>query len=124
MLIAVDMSGFGWKQLKHYGPFQAKKTADVTEKIMPIRFNEIHVINESYLARMAYNIVKNFLSDDFTNKIHFHGSDLTKLYKIVSKDILPKEFGGKKGEFSSKSWFEKLMQNEAALQTLWNKYSL
>lgn len=118
------MTGFGWKQLKHYGPFQAKKTAEVTEKIMPARFNEIHVINESYLARMAYTLVKNFLSDDFTNKIHFHGSDLSQLHNVVSPEILPKEIGGKKENFSSKLWFEKLIQSEAALQALWNKYTL
>ena len=91
---------------------------------MPARFNQIHVINESYLARTAYNLVKNFLSDDFTNKIHFHGSDLSQLYKVVSPEILPKEFGGKKENFSSKLWFEKLIQSEAALQALWNKYTL
>lgn len=61
----VDMTGFGWKQLKSFGPFQARRTAELTEKLLPVCFKEIHIINESYLARMAYTLVKSFLSEDF-----------------------------------------------------------
>lgn len=118
------MSGFGWKQLKSYGPFQAKRTAEVTEKIMPIKFKEIHVIHESYLARMAYNLMKGFLSEDFGQKIHFHGSDLSKLHSIVSPDILPKELGGRKGSFDASQWFQHLLAHDSSLLRYWKRLGL
>lgn len=116
------MTGFGWKQLKSYGPFQAKKTAEVTEKIMPIKFKEIHVIHESYLARMAYALMKNFLSHDFGQKIHFHGKDLTKLHQIVSPEILPEQFGGTLPQaFDAKLWFNHLLTYDSFLDQYWKQ---
>jgi len=115
----VDMSGFGWRQMKNFGPFQAKLTADLTDKILPIRFNQIHVINVSYLAKMAYQLMKPFMSDDYAKKIHFHGSDLTQLHDIVPRDILPKEIGGTKGAYSSKVWYDKLVATEPTLNDMW-----
>jgi retinaldehyde-binding protein 1 len=116
------MSGFGWKQLKSYGPFQAKRTAEVTEKIMPIKFKEIHVIHESYLARMAYSLMKNFLSEEFGQKIHFHGSDLTKLHQVVSPEILPPELGGLLPQaFDTKQWFKHLLACDSKLIKYWKQ---
>lgn len=120
----IDMTGFGWKHLKNYGPAQAKRTADVTEKIMPLKFKEIHVINESYLARAAYALLKSFLSDEFNQKIHFHGSDLKKLHKIVSPEILPAEIGGTRGPFDACKWFDKLVATEPSLTSYWRKCTI
>lgn len=120
----IDMTGFGWKHFKNYGPVQAKRTADVTEKIMPLYFKEIHVINESYLARMAYSLLKSFLSEDFNKKIHFHGSDLKKLHKIISPEVLPQEIGGTRGPFDGRKWFEKLVSSQSTLTSYWNKCTI
>lgn len=120
----IDMRGFAWKHFKNYGPAQAKRTADVTEKIMPLKFNEIHVINESYLARMAYSLLKSFLSDEFNQKIHFHGPDLTKLHDIVSPEVLPQEMGGWRGPFDATKWHEKLVDAEPSLTSYWQNCTI
>lgn len=91
---------------------------------MPIKFKEIHVIHESYLARMAYALMKNFLSQDFGQKIHFHGSDLSHLHQVVDKNILPKELGGSKGSFDAGQWFEQLVKHDTHLNQYWKQLGL
>ncbi|KAI1289427.1 Alpha-tocopherol transfer protein-like [Halotydeus destructor] len=116
----VDMKDFGWRQMKSFGPFQAKLTNDLTDKILPIRFNQIHVINESYLAKMAYSLMKPFMSEEYTKKIHFHGSDLSKLYAAVPRELLPSELGGGKRSHSCKLWFETLLERQTEVQSQWD----
>lgn len=115
------MSGFGWKQFKAFGLTQAKKTAEITEKILPIRFNEIHIVNESYAARMAHSLLKSFLSDEFNKKIHFHGSDYSKLHTRVPSNILPVELGGSRGHFSSHKWHSYICQNKKNIMDYWTE---
>jgi hypothetical protein len=122
LICVIDMTDFGWAQLRRFGPSQAKKIVHIIDECLPIRFKAIHVINESTLADIAFTIIKPFLSEELRNKIIFHGNDLTELHSIISPEILPTEIGGIQGPIDSQLWFEELVSSEAYLTTNWDNY--
>lgn len=111
----LDMSDFGWSQLRRFGPSQAKKMVHIIDECLPIRFKAIHVIHESTLADIAFTILKPFLSEELREKITFHGSDKSALHSMVPKDVLPIEFGGHNTESISEQWFEQIVSSEPYL---------
>lgn len=59
----IDMAGFGWRQIKNFGPMQAKLTADLTDKILPVRFNQVmhqpRAIDQTqHLTQAAHNQIR------------------------------------------------------------------
>lgn len=123
----LDLGGLGMKHLLSFGPFQAKRTADISETILPMRFNEIHLIHESRLAKMGFNIIKPFLSAEFKSKIFFHGSDLESLSERLGAAVgesLPKELGGRSSEarFDCSKWFKRIVAAHHTLQSLWEAH--
>ena len=115
VICIIDMSDFGWSQLRRFGPSQAKKMVHIIDECLPIRFKAIHVIHESTLADIAFTILKPFLSEELREKISFHGSDLADLHTIVSRDILPIEIGGQNNLMSSQEWFDQIIASESYL---------
>ena len=120
LINVLDLMGFGWKQLRHFGPFQAKSTAFLIEKVLPIKVNQIHLLNQSKIADIAYAIIKPFLSENLRKKIHFHGSSYTEFHKVVDKRGLPEDFGGELGPFSSSKFYQELLQSEKEIEKTWN----
>ena len=116
----LDMASFGWKQLRHFGPFQAKTTAFLIEKVAPIKLNAIHIINQSRFTDIAYVIIKPFLSENLKKKIHFYGSNYTEFYKVIDQSNLPEDIGGGAGPFKSTQLYEKLLEIEKDLEKLWS----
>ena len=55
----------------------------------PIRFREIHIVNESYLFDMTFALVKPFLSEKIRTRIRCHGSDLASLHRAISPLVRP-----------------------------------
>ncbi|XP_054157866.1 alpha-tocopherol transfer protein-like [Oppia nitens] len=117
LLCVIDMTDFGWSQLRRFGPSQAKKMVHIIDECLPIRFKAIHIVHESTLADIAFTILKPFLSEELRQKITFHGSDLTQLHQILAPDILPKEFGGQSGAINCEQWFDEIMSSESYLMT-------
>jgi len=122
LICVIDMTDFGWSQLRRFGPSQAKKIVHIIEECLPIRFKAIHVINESTLADIAFTIMKPFLSEELRNKIIFHGSYLSELHSIVPPEILPTEIGGIEGPIDSQKWFDEIISSETYLTTNWDNY--
>lgn len=114
-VMVLDMSEFGWSQLRRFGPSQAKKMVHIIDECLPIRFKAIHVIHESTLADIAFTILKPFLSEELRDKITFHGSDLSALHSMVSIDVLPVELGGHSTASVSHLWFDQMVSSELYL---------
>ena len=118
VICIIDMSDFGWSQLRRFGPSQAKKMVHIIDECLPIRFKAIHIIHESTLADIAFTILKPFLSEELREKITFHGSDMSELHAIISPDILPTEIGGLNTSMTSQQWFEQIISSETYLMKI------
>lgn len=105
IVAVIDMAGFGWSQLRKFGPSQAKKVMHIMEKCMPIRLKAIYVINESTLADIGFAIMRPFCVSDLNERIFFLGSDMSALHEYIAPQVLPLEFGGLLGPMNSSEWF-------------------
>lgn len=112
----IDMTGFGWSQLRKFGPGLAKKCIFIMEKCLPIRIKTIFIINESTLADIGFAIIKPFMSEELHEKIQFCGSNLrANVHAHIHPDLLPAEYGGGKlGPMSSAPLFASLQAFEEA----------
>ena len=70
------------------------------QETFPLWFRQVHVVNVSSLLRLAYNMIKPFVSDQIKESIIFH-TDLSSFHEYVDKDILPEELGGTNGPFDN-----------------------
>ncbi|XP_020999898.2 alpha-tocopherol transfer protein-like [Parasteatoda tepidariorum] len=69
--------------------------------MLPVRFNSVHIVNESPIFRYLFNMLKIFLSEKIRNRFHFHGSDMKQLHQYLPKEILPPEYGGDNINYSA-----------------------
>ncbi|XP_023349006.1 alpha-tocopherol transfer protein-like [Eurytemora carolleeae] len=103
MVAIVDMAGFGWYHVMQMTVDYVKDMVAMVQNSFPIRFREIHIVNESYLFDVVFALVKPFLTDKIRNRIRFHGGDLESLYRYVPRSILPAEYGGEQPAFNNSS---------------------
>jgi len=104
----IDMEGFGWDHIMQLTVDYIRNVVSLVQNSFPIRFREIHIINESYLFDVTYALVKPFLSEKIRNRIRFHGSDFESLHKAISPAILPREYGGGQTAFNNSQLKEAL----------------
>jgi len=101
MVAVVDMAGFGLYHMMQMSVDYVKDMVAMVQNSFPIRFREIHIVNESYLFDMVFALVKPFLTDKISNRIRFHGADMTSLHRCVPKEILPAQYGGDQPAFDN-----------------------
>ncbi|BET01458.1 SEC14 [Nesidiocoris tenuis] len=101
----------------HFASHFAKFTPPLIKKFLicvqeayPVRLKEVHVINASPLVDTIINFVKPFLKEKIRQRIYVH-ADLESLHKVVPKDLLPNEYGGKAGPAAdiNMEWLDKLI---------------
>jgi len=103
MVAIVDMSGFGWYHMMQLSVDYIKDMVALVQNSFPIRFREIHIVNESYIFDMVFALVKPFLTDKISSRIRFHGADMESLHRCIPPSILPAEYGGDQAPFDNSS---------------------
>jgi len=115
----VDMEGFGWEHIMQLSVEYVRNVVSLVQNSFPIRFREIHIINESYMFDIIYALVKPFLSDKIKNRIRFHGTaGFSSLHRFVSPMILPRDYGGEREMFNNTQLREALDSAEDHFQEL------
>ncbi|XP_015791803.1 alpha-tocopherol transfer protein-like [Tetranychus urticae] len=118
LIMISDMESFGWKQLKHFTPFQAKKLANIMEKIIPLRVNAITIFNQSKFAELAWTVIKPFLSEHLRSRVTFHGADYKHLEGFVQDyKSLPDSLGGQGGQLDCSDFYLNLANNESLFKS-------
>lgn len=93
----IDLDGVNRGHLLQMSPTQIKKMIVFGQDATPLRMKGAHYINTPAGFETVYNIVKGFLNEKNKNRLYVHNKNYDELYKHVSKDILPKEYGGNGG---------------------------
>lgn len=101
LVALVDMSGFGWDHVMKLSVDYIKDVVAMVQNSFPIRFREIHIVNESYLFDVVFALVKPFLTEKIRDRIRFHGSDHESLHRYLPRSILPEEYGGDQPPFNN-----------------------
>ncbi|KAH8310503.1 hypothetical protein KR044_001720 [Drosophila immigrans] len=95
-----------------FSPTVVKKFLIAVQEAYPVKVKEVHVINISPLVDTIFNFVKPFVKEKIRSRITFH-NDVDSLYKVVPRDLLPNEYGGKAGPIVELNqwWKQKLADN-------------
>ena len=159
LIMIVDMSGFGFGQVMHVTTDYVKSVANMIQvrtfastllfqilKLMslmslfqnsfPMRFREIHIINESSLFHIVFSLIRPFLSERIRSRVSLkcslkftilsrcssyciyfmqiilHGSCPDKLFETVDPRYLPSEFGGQADAMNNTDVIEQMKQLE------------
>lgn len=107
-----DFEGWGYTTALSIPSTRMRAIAGTLTNTYPVKQKKVHVVKQPYSFNLFYNMITPFLSQEAHNRVHLHGSDLKALHKSVPRDILPREFGGKKGRFSAADFYEHLREKE------------
>jgi hypothetical protein len=124
IVAVVDMADFGWYHMMQLSVDYIRSMASLIQSTFPIRFREIHIINESYFFDFVFTLVKPFLTDKIRSRIIFHGADMESLHRYISPSILPAEFGGEQPPFDNTSMVLQLHNLEQYFVDLQNNVYL
>ncbi|XP_046400464.1 alpha-tocopherol transfer protein-like [Ischnura elegans] len=95
-VLVLDATGVCLGHIPRISIPMLKKFLIYVQEAMPIRLKQIHVINAQAIVDKIYAIAKPFLKGEIIEIIQFHKpGNMDTFYDCVSKDILPKELGGK-----------------------------
>ncbi|GBL71858.1 hypothetical protein AVEN_264644-1 [Araneus ventricosus] len=80
---------------------------------VPVRYKEIHFINESFVMRAMWAMVRGFLSEKIRNRVYFH-SKVEELLDFFPPSVLPVEYGGEVQDISMETWLRKANKEHEA----------
>ncbi|KAI1280574.1 Retinaldehyde-binding protein 1 [Halotydeus destructor] len=121
----IDMRNTTTKQLLSVSLDSIKLAAELTEKVLPIKFEKIHIVHQSLATEVVFTMAKPFLSQDMRSRIVFHGSDVDKLHSYVDKKALPRDLGGHLNNYHARDYYvHKLRRSEETLKKIWSFHHL
>ena len=85
---------------------------------MPLRTEEIHIINQSWSFDIIYQLFRPFLNEKMRSKIFIHGNDLSSFHKYIDPGHLPNKYGGDLPEYSYTEWMDYLTKNKKVINEL------
>ncbi|TRY72381.1 hypothetical protein TCAL_04745 [Tigriopus californicus] len=121
LVMVVDLAGFCFSHIMNVSKDHVRSVANIIQNTFPLRFREIHIVNESYLFDIVFALIKPFLSETIRSRIKFHGSNMESLHDSISPSVLPLEFGGQAGPMDNSKLVDTLLEHEAFFQDL-NEY--
>ncbi|KAG6441575.1 alpha-tocopherol transfer protein-like [Manduca sexta] len=93
-LVIMDVKDVSLKFLTKFNLSVAKKLSKYQQEAIPLRLEQIHIVNAPPFIDKLYSLMKPFLKQEITNMVRFHAPDSTTLYDFISKEELPKDYGG------------------------------
>uniref|UniRef100_A0A1E1WUN0 CRAL-TRIO domain-containing protein n=1 Tax=Pectinophora gossypiella TaxID=13191 RepID=A0A1E1WUN0_PECGO len=93
----MDLRSASMAHFAQMTPVQMKKMVVAFQDAAPVRMKAAHYFHAPAGFETIFNIIKNFLNEKNRNRLHVHGKDFDALYKHISKEILPAEYGGNGG---------------------------
>lgn len=114
----IDVNGFS---LKHFFKVTAsfstlKLYLKYIQDAAPLRVVQNHFINCSPVIDKLMTLARPFIRKELFDVMHFHKPNTETLYDFVSRDDLPKDYGGNLGTIDAiyNDWIEKVYQKRYA----------
>ncbi|GFT26820.1 alpha-tocopherol transfer protein [Trichonephila clavipes] len=91
--IIYDFDGTSWKHMRFCTPRLAHFQYHFALECIPIRYKEVHLVNDSLILSAFWTLIKNFLSAKVKSRILFHSNGET-LLNHFPRSVLPAKYGG------------------------------
>ncbi|XP_050304423.1 retinol-binding protein pinta [Anthonomus grandis grandis] len=106
-----DMTGMSFGHYKSMTPALIKKIVFAWQNYH-VRPKQLEFINSPIYINIALNIFKSFMTEKMRGRVKVHFGGVQKAQNVVSKDILPVEYGGNEDSLETLGnyWFEKLLE--------------
>lgn len=77
-----------------------------------MKIHALHIVNQSWIFEMVYNIFKPFLDERMKERIFFHGNDMDSLHQHIDPKHLPERYGGIHPDYNYNDWINNLERND------------
>ncbi|XP_046638357.1 retinol-binding protein pinta-like isoform X2 [Daphnia pulicaria] len=113
MLLLFDLSNFGMNHFTAMPLSTAKKLMPCWEDANPIRPKSMNYIHTPSIFNLITNFMNTIMKDKMKQRMRVHGEDMESLYKEISKDVLPKDYGGENSSIAELTdyWKKKCEDN-------------
>ncbi|XP_017474739.1 PREDICTED: clavesin-2-like isoform X1 [Rhagoletis zephyria] len=110
-VVIVDWTNFTYKQSTHISAKTLKLMIEGLQDCMPVKFKGIHFIGQPWYVDVVLRVIKPFLNEKIKRRLLVHGTNLTTLHSMVSKDILPPDLGGEGPAINTLDWYHYLLES-------------
>uniref|UniRef100_A0A1B6FZC7 CRAL-TRIO domain-containing protein n=2 Tax=Cuerna arida TaxID=1464854 RepID=A0A1B6FZC7_9HEMI len=127
-VIVFDISTLNTGHIMKLSPGGIKKTSNYLQEGIPLKIQNVFLVNASPLVDILMKTAKPFINMDLLKRTFIYKTgDIDKLYERVPKDCLPEEYGGELGPSAAlndvnttklRRLKDKFAQEEATLKTL------
>lgn len=114
VVVMFDLESLSLTHFLQISPMFAAMLSNWVQECIPIRVKEIHMVYNSRIFNMIFNIFKPFLNAKIRNRvsldnridpgwiltgsnysqINFHGKDMPSLHKFIAPECLMSRYGG------------------------------
>lgn len=109
--VIFDVKSNPIRHIKHCTPHNLYLLYYGTQECAPGRFKEIHIMNKSTTARVAWAVIQLFMSPKVKSRVTFH-DDPKELLEYFSPCCLPTQYGGDLKDFDLTDWLKDVMSPE------------
>ncbi|CAG9832598.1 unnamed protein product [Diabrotica balteata] len=109
--IVMDFKNIKLLYIPKFKPDHFRKVGFLVEELWNNQLKEIHCVNVPKYAEKLIYFCRTFLNKELREKIFVHKS-LEDLYKVVPREILPKDYGGEEEDLKdiNSKWLNKLKE--------------
>ncbi|PBC32778.1 Alpha-tocopherol transfer protein [Apis cerana cerana] len=78
---------------------------------------QIHIVKQSLLFNMVWQMIKPFVREKMKNRIFFHGNKMSSFHNYIPASYLPENYGGElpKINYTSADWYPVLLKSKPVL---------
>lgn len=95
-VLIIDLKGYTFKHF--FNAARNSKTIFLyfkySQETVPIPTRSCHILNSSIVVNSFMSLIRPMLRKEVADSFQFHSGSFENLHKSVSKEILPKEYGG------------------------------
>jgi hypothetical protein len=109
-ILVLDLNGYNFKHflnaMRH--PKTIYLYFKYIQEAVPVATVAAHILNPSWAVDRFMSFIRPILKKEVAESFRFHSNGLDDFHETVSKDVLPKEYGGNLGSINDihQTWME------------------